>query len=71
MSKTIADLEKEYGALCVRAGQLQYEISRKTKDLAMINDSIANVNLEAAEIHAEEVRNAAANQEPKLSKETK
>lgn len=62
--KTMEDLQKEYTRLVCRAGELQYDIANKSKDLQALNESIKAVNLEAARLSRQE---AAAEAEKKVS----
>lgn len=40
------DVKSEYANLCLRAGNLQYEIATKEKDLELINASLRDLNFE-------------------------
>lgn len=67
--KTMEDLQKEYTRLVCRAGELQYDIANKTKDLQTLNESIKAVNLEAARLSRQEAAEAeqkASSEMPKL-----
>ncbi len=56
--KTVEDLQKEFGNLVFKAGQLQYQIYALSKDLTLINEEARDLNLKAAAIAAEEKSNA-------------
>lgn len=47
MSRSIETITQEYGNTCARAGALQYQITQLGKELAMINDTLQTLNLEA------------------------
>lgn len=68
--RTLEELKTEYGKLCFRAGDLQYEISIKQKDLSLINESLRNINFEAAALQAKAAKESLEGQEaPNLLKE--
>lgn len=58
-SRSIQQIQQEFGALCSRAGHLQYQIWAFEKDLELLNDQIRKLNFEAAALHAEENAKAA------------
>lgn len=80
--RTLDDVRNEYNQLAFRAGNLQYTIHAAEKDLDMLNESMRNLNFEAAKLQneaasesakkAEEAAavEAAANQPPNLLKES-
>lgn len=49
-TRSFQDVQNEFGALCARAGHLQYQIYTFKKDLDLINSQIRDLNLEAAAI---------------------
>lgn len=61
------EIQAEYVRVCARAGELQYRVNEQGKELAMLNSSIRDLNLEfaAASRFEEEVRKALASQEKK------
>lgn len=52
--RTFTDIQNEFGALCARAGHLQYQIFTFKKDLELINGQVRDLNLEAAALKAKE-----------------
>ncbi len=44
----------EYSQGCTKAGHLQYQIATLQKDLAMLNDHLRDLNIEAATLPKEE-----------------
>lgn len=46
--RPLADIQREYQEGCLRAGQLQYQVSVITKELNELNASLVDVNKEAA-----------------------
>lgn len=46
--RPIDEVQKEYQALCVRAGHIQYQIFALGKDLEVLNETLRDLNLEAA-----------------------
>ena len=54
-------IQQEYQNLALRSGNLQYEISEKSKDLALINTAMRELNFEfIASREADEKEKAAA-----------
>lgn len=51
--KTVDELQREYTQLCSKAGHIQYQISVMKSELAIVNDSLKVINLEAAAVAAE------------------
>jgi hypothetical protein len=49
-SRSLDQVSIEYQKACVQAGNLQYQIFVLSKDLELLNDSLRNLNLEAAAI---------------------
>jgi len=47
--RAIAEIQKEYAAICQRAGYVQYQLFVNQKDLDMLNESLRNLNIEAGE----------------------
>jgi len=46
--RSLEEINKTYGELCARAGELQYKITVDTDQLKQINEALRNVNYEAA-----------------------
>lgn len=44
--KTPLEIQQEYTVLAARAGDLQYKVSRLTRDLNTLNDQIESLNFE-------------------------
>ncbi len=60
--RSVAEIQKEYSELCVKAGHLAYSIRALSKDLASIQEVQESLNLEGAEAQrreAEEAKQAA------------
>lgn len=53
-SRTLDVVHKEYTNACFKAGNLQYQISALSKDLGLLNDTMRELNFEAAAIKAAE-----------------
>ncbi len=51
--RTLQVIHQEYSALCAKAGHLQYNISVFKDDLALINQQMKDLNLEAAALPKE------------------
>jgi len=45
--RSVAEIQNQYSGLCARAGDLQYRIYTLTRDLAIINDTLKDLNAEA------------------------
>lgn len=56
--RSTQEIQQEYQNLAFRAGNLQYELSQKGKDLTLINDQMRNLNFEF--ISSKEAEDAAA-----------
>jgi hypothetical protein len=52
--RTLDEVSKEYGQLCAKAGNIQYQIYVFTKDLALLNEELQTLNFEAAKLQAAE-----------------
>lgn len=52
--RTLDEVKQEYANTCVQAGNLQYQIHALSKDLALVNDTMRELNLEAAKLQAAE-----------------
>lgn len=61
-------IQQEYGNLAFQAGNLQYEIVQKNKDLAILNNAMRDLNFEF--IASKEAEDAAAKQAAETPKET-
>ena len=46
--RPLADIQKEYQEGCLRAGQLQYQVSVLNQELETLNQDLVRVNKEAA-----------------------
>ncbi len=60
--RTSKAIEQEYQNLTFKSGSLQYEISCKTKDLNLINDTLRSLASEY--VATKQAEDAAAPQEP-------
>ena len=49
--RTVEEIQKEYTELCAKAGHLQYSVFTLNQDLEMVNQSLRNLNFEAASAH--------------------
>lgn len=58
--RPLDEIHKEYTNACFKAGNLQYQISALSKDLALLNDTMRELNFEAAAVKAAEKQPAAA-----------
>jgi hypothetical protein len=58
-TRTVADIQQEYQQSCLRAGHLQYQIDALSKDLSLLNSTMRDLNLEAADLKAKETTQAA------------
>lgn len=50
--RNLQDIQQEYITLCNKAGHLQYQIFVLDKDLSILNDTLRNLNFEAAALQA-------------------
>ena len=62
--REIPEIQAEYQNLCMKAGHLQYSIKCHKDDLALINDQLRELNLEAAAAQAK-AQEAAKQEQPK------
>lgn len=46
--RTVEELQQEYANLCARAGHLQYQVYTLSKDLEIVNQTMRDLNFEAA-----------------------
>lgn len=46
--RSIPEIQVEYQNLCLKAGQLQYQVAALNKELEIVNDAIRDLNFEAA-----------------------
>lgn len=68
--RPVQEIQQEYTNLCTRAGHTQYQISTLQKDLAILNDSLRDLNAEAsASQQAAEASKAAEAPKAEESKE--
>jgi hypothetical protein len=64
--RSVSEIQGEYASLCTRAGDLQYRIFTFTKDLELLNQTLKDLNFEAAASRAAEVKaKAKADEEAK------
>jgi len=61
--RKLSEIEAEYQQLCVKAGHLQYTIAVISDDLKTLNETLKDLNLEAAE--AKKAEDAAKDAEVK------
>ena len=54
--RPLAELQREYGSLCAKAGELQYKIDVQKADLALINGQLRDINFEALAAQEVEAR---------------
>jgi len=47
--RPVSEIQQQYQNLCTKAGHLQYQIFTLQKDLAMTNDTLRDLNVEAGE----------------------
>jgi len=57
--RTLQDIQQQYTGLCNKAGHMQYQIFTFEKDLALINQTLRDLNFEAAALQAKEAQKAA------------
>lgn len=46
--RSVQEIQQEYSGLCMRAGHTQYQIATLEKELALVNESLRDLNFEAA-----------------------
>jgi len=56
--RTLEDIKKEYADGCVKAGHIQYQLFTLSKDLEVLNNSLRDLNFEAAKLQTEEKKEA-------------
>lgn len=66
--RSFDQIQQEFGALCARAGHLQYQIFTFEKDLDLINTQVRDLNLEAAALKAKSDAEAVAKQKAETQK---
>ena len=54
--RPLVELQREYGSLCAKAGELQYKISVQKADLDLINSQLRDINFEALAAQEVEAR---------------
>lgn len=59
-TRTFEEVQKEFTALCVNAGNLAYQIFTQEKDLELMNNRMRELNFEAAGIKGKEAKQAEA-----------
>lgn len=52
--RTFETIQTEYQQLALRAGHTQYQIHALTKDLALLNEQMRDLNFEGAKVKAED-----------------
>lgn len=67
--RTIEEIQREYGQLCAKAGNAQYQVATIQKEIDLINDRLRDLNLEAAAVQAAEAK--AAQEAAKVEEEVK
>lgn len=61
--RSFSEIQTEYQGLCTKAGHLNYQLFTLNKDLAMVNDTLRDLNLEAAAAKEAETKAAEAAKE--------
>lgn len=56
--RTFETIQTEYQQLALRAGHTQYQIHALSKDLALLNEQMRDLNFEGAKIKAESEKKA-------------
>lgn len=56
--RTFETVQTEYQQLALRSGHIQYQLHALTKDLALLNDQMRDLNFEGAKIKGEEEKKA-------------
>lgn len=52
--RTVIEIQQEYHGVCAKAGHLQYSIKTLNNDLEAVNQTLLDLNLEAAAAKAAE-----------------
>lgn len=63
--RSVKEIQAEYTQLCAKAGHLQYAIYSNQKDLALVNESLRNLNIEAAQSAKNEAADSPKQEEAK------
>lgn len=50
--RTLQDIQSEYQNAAMRAGHLEYQIYTLKRDLTLLNETMRDLNLEAASVQA-------------------
>lgn len=58
--RAVGEIQQEYQGLCVRAGHIQYQIATMAKDLDLLNNTMRDLNFEAAASQVEAAKAAEA-----------
>lgn len=58
--RSIEEIQQAYQQACVRAGHLQYQVFALSQELEVVNQSLRDLNLEAAAVQAEASKSAEA-----------
>lgn len=52
-SRDVSEIQVDYQNLCLKAGHIQYQIFALSKDLELVNSSLRDLNLEAANVKSQ------------------
>lgn len=55
-SRSVAEIQQEFTAICARAGHLEYQVFTYRKDLEILNNQMRELNFEAAAVQAQELK---------------
>lgn len=53
-ARTLDEIRNEYTNLCVKAGNIQYQVEALKQDLEMVNLTLRDLNIEASKLPASE-----------------
>lgn len=70
-NRKVEVIQQEYQNLCMKAGHLQYSIKCHKDDLALVNEQLRELNLEAASSHAASVKESELAKEQSIQEEPK
>lgn len=65
--RSVKEIQEEYSQLCAKAGHLQYSIFSLKKDLEMLNDTLRDLNIEAANSNSREAAESAKQEAAKIA----
>lgn len=51
-NRPVSEIQTEYQGLCTKVGHIQYQIFVLSKDLALLNETLRDLNVEAARSQA-------------------